>query len=151
MGAARSRRATARRRQHRHGSPTVVVAGLAGDQGLLNESVHPPGQAASGEEQPAGQLRHPQRHPGGLGQVHQDLVLAQGQPDPVSQLVIQALPHPALDRQQPAPQLLLGISQPLNGLHYHSVRAYRSELSQPVATAITCDDPSSRRGPDQVL
>ena len=66
--------------EHGEHDPPILFRRPALDEPGPDEPVEAAGQAAGGELQPGGQVAHAHRVVGGLGQVHEDLVVAERQP-----------------------------------------------------------------------
>ena len=155
MGAACSQQAQPGGGQRSQRAAAVVVAGAARHQAGPHQAVDAAGQAAPGEEQSLGQLRHAQRPLGRLGEVHQHLVFPQRQAGAQAQFPIEALPDPVLNGNKPAPHPLLARRQPLDWLGNHQPTRLSATSVQTIASAtsgrlaVRVQDPS-RMASDQV-
>ena len=123
--------------QHGQRSPLVVVAGLAGHERRLAPGRRRAGSgrsATGGAGSASSDIRR--ASPGASDRCTSTSYSPSVRPGPVPQFAVQAFLDPALDRQQPAPHLLLGIvsHRPTRS---PQLRAYRRYQFQPVASATT--------------
>ena len=91
------------RREAGEGAAAIGRAGMALDEAAADQPIDQPGQSAAAEQEPLGEGPHPQRSPGGLGELQQDLVGAEGEVVLTLELAVEGGDGPAVGSQHPPP------------------------------------------------